>query len=202
MPSSENKAVSSISQSTKAKIKKNAIYILSDKGYDATSMREIAEASGVTKPALYYHFGSKEDLCCDLIRSGLDEFRHQFKGICDSDTDAIFEQIVQAVQLRFDFCKNQTEFMRFIYPLNFGPDRKKINYDFHSFATEIFGIMLRLMQQASEAGLIRQGKEETAVYHLQGIVGTYVMRFIDGEAELHADLARMIVTDLVKGLGA
>jgi AcrR family transcriptional regulator len=32
------------------------------RGYAATSVREIVEHAGVTKPVLYYHFGSKEGL--------------------------------------------------------------------------------------------------------------------------------------------
>lgn len=33
-----------------------------EKGYDATSLREISEKIGVTKAALYYHFANKQDI--------------------------------------------------------------------------------------------------------------------------------------------
>src|SRR5689334_20968755 len=36
-------------------------------GYEATSLREIAERLGVTKAALYYHFRSKEDIVRSLF---------------------------------------------------------------------------------------------------------------------------------------
>ncbi len=39
-----------------------AIARFSTRGYAATSIREIVEAAGVTKPALYYHFESKEGI--------------------------------------------------------------------------------------------------------------------------------------------
>lgn len=39
----------------------------SARGYAATSMRDLAEAAGCTKPALYYYFGSKEALFAQLI---------------------------------------------------------------------------------------------------------------------------------------
>ncbi|MGQ9926814.1 MAG: TetR/AcrR family transcriptional regulator [Chloroflexaceae bacterium] len=32
------------------------------RGYDGVAMREIAEAAGISKPGLYYHFRDKEDL--------------------------------------------------------------------------------------------------------------------------------------------
>jgi AcrR family transcriptional regulator len=36
--------------------------LFAEKGYDATSMRDIANAAGVSKALLYHHFASKEDI--------------------------------------------------------------------------------------------------------------------------------------------
>jgi len=44
-----------------------AIEIFADKGFHATSMDDIAEAAGVTKPVLYQHFPSKRALYRELI---------------------------------------------------------------------------------------------------------------------------------------
>ena len=47
---------------TRERILDVALRLFADKGYDATSMREIAEHLGITKAALYYHFDSKADI--------------------------------------------------------------------------------------------------------------------------------------------
>lgn len=52
---------------TRARILDAALTLFTDNGYDATSMREIAEQLGITKPALYYHFDSKEDIVRALL---------------------------------------------------------------------------------------------------------------------------------------
>lgn len=47
-----------------------------ERGYDKTSLRQIAEQLGVTKAALYYHFRTKEDIVASLsedLRRGIDE---------------------------------------------------------------------------------------------------------------------------------
>jgi AcrR family transcriptional regulator len=41
--------------------------MFAQRGYDNTSLREIAEELGVTKAALYYHFKTKEDLVTSLV---------------------------------------------------------------------------------------------------------------------------------------
>lgn len=47
--------------------KEVALELFSQNGYDATSLREIAERLGVTKAALYYHFASKSDIVRSLL---------------------------------------------------------------------------------------------------------------------------------------
>ena len=51
----------------KGEILDAAVVVFADKGYDAGSLREIAERVGVSEPALYRHFASKEDLFLSLI---------------------------------------------------------------------------------------------------------------------------------------
>lgn len=43
-----------------------------ERGFDGTSMREIADACGVTKAALYYHYPSKADLLLGIVGPYLD----------------------------------------------------------------------------------------------------------------------------------
>jgi AcrR family transcriptional regulator len=52
---------------TRARIQAVAVEMFTEHGYEATSLREIAEALGVTKAALYYHFKSKEDIVRSLV---------------------------------------------------------------------------------------------------------------------------------------
>jgi AcrR family transcriptional regulator len=52
---------------TRERILEVALALFAEKGYDATSMREIAEALGITKAALYYHFDSKADIVRSML---------------------------------------------------------------------------------------------------------------------------------------
>jgi AcrR family transcriptional regulator len=51
---------------TRERILDVALDLFIEKGYDKTSLREIAEHLGVTKAALYYHFPSKVDILSAL----------------------------------------------------------------------------------------------------------------------------------------
>lgn len=61
---------------TKGEIRAVALELFVERGYDATSLREIAERLGITKAAVYYHFSSKEEIVRSLFEdhlSGLQE---------------------------------------------------------------------------------------------------------------------------------
>ena len=47
-----------------------ALRMFGTKGYAATTVRDILRAAGVTAPALYHHFGSKEGLFLALLNTG------------------------------------------------------------------------------------------------------------------------------------
>ena len=46
-----------------------ALELFARRGYRATTMDDIAEAAGVTKPLLYQHFSSKRALYLELVDS-------------------------------------------------------------------------------------------------------------------------------------
>ncbi|MFC6886562.1 MULTISPECIES: TetR/AcrR family transcriptional regulator [Actinomadura] len=53
---------------TRVRIQDVALELFLERGYDQTSLREIAERLGVTKAALYYHFKTKEDIVVSLVQ--------------------------------------------------------------------------------------------------------------------------------------
>jgi AcrR family transcriptional regulator len=53
---------------TRERILEVALKLFNERGYDKTSLREIAERLDVTKAALYYHFDRKEDILLELDR--------------------------------------------------------------------------------------------------------------------------------------
>ncbi|HEY9524582.1 MAG TPA: helix-turn-helix domain-containing protein [Thermopolyspora sp.] len=56
---------------TRSRIQEVALDLFTERGYEATSLREIAEVLGVTKAALYYHFRTKEDIVSSLTEDRL-----------------------------------------------------------------------------------------------------------------------------------
>jgi AcrR family transcriptional regulator len=58
---------------TRDRILETALDLFIERGYEKTSLREIAERVGVTKAALYYHFASKEEIIRTLVQPLFDQ---------------------------------------------------------------------------------------------------------------------------------
>ena len=57
-----------MTRDTRQRILDVASELFAEQGYDATSLREIADRMGFTKAALYYHFQSKDDILKALVQ--------------------------------------------------------------------------------------------------------------------------------------
>ena len=64
---------------------------LREKGYDRTSVRDIANAAGVSTAAIGYHYGSREALLTDALFALLDEWGDSLGRALapDADDDAV-----------------------------------------------------------------------------------------------------------------
>ena len=76
-----------------------AAALFSTKGYDRTSMEDIANAAGVAKGSIYYHFKNKSQLFCETVLWGFDFLENKIIGIKDSDftIEEITERMIQAI---------------------------------------------------------------------------------------------------------
>jgi AcrR family transcriptional regulator len=65
--------VESQEPSTRDRILAAAVDLFTGRSYQAASMRQIAEAVGITKASLYHHFRSKDEILTELLTPLLDQ---------------------------------------------------------------------------------------------------------------------------------
>lgn len=75
-----------------SEIHRVAARIIWEKGYDATSMSEIADAVGITKAGVYHHVPGKRDMLYAIMSYGLDSLENEVI----TPARAIDEPLVQA----------------------------------------------------------------------------------------------------------
>lgn len=79
-------------------------------GYHETSMEEIAEAAGVTKPVLYQHFSSKQELFLELLDTVGRDLLHDVEARAAAEAQP-HRQVLAGFRAYFDFvCKRTNAF--------------------------------------------------------------------------------------------
>ena len=74
---------------TRQEILETALELFSVKGYEATSVSQLADAVGIRKASLYSHFGSKQEILDALVQEILEEYdRHSLFARADWDDPA------------------------------------------------------------------------------------------------------------------
>jgi AcrR family transcriptional regulator len=78
-----------LSDGRAAEVYRTAAQIILEKGYDAASVSDIAEAVGITKAGLYHYIHGKTQLLFDIMQYGLDELDREVaepaKKIADAE---------------------------------------------------------------------------------------------------------------------
>jgi AcrR family transcriptional regulator len=73
---------------TRQHVQAVALELFAQRGYDGTSLREIADRLGVSKAALYYHFRSKDEILTSVIEEFLDKLDALLQWARDHHGDA------------------------------------------------------------------------------------------------------------------
>jgi AcrR family transcriptional regulator len=186
---------------TKSRIFHSAAKLMAQKGYNAVSMREISEQSGVSKPMIYYYFESKEKLYQSLLETGLAHNDRQIQEIFDSDIP-IKQKLIKLIKLQFEQCYKYPEFVKFfLYMFVKIEDTPLAGHLHQEELKRKHGLMKQIQEgmQRGEFGI--SVKPEIAVEMIIGTITHFLWHQMNSKKKILNDqLAEEIIEVLFKGL--
>lgn len=144
-----------------------AIDLFTRKGYAATTVREIVQAAGVTKPVLYYYFTSKEGLFLELMRGGMQDFDRvleRARGTEGSARARIEELCLDAFRL----FKENIPVVRILNSIYYGPPQGAPPIDIDQMHHRFQEQIKRLLVEGRTLGEFRFQKTEDAMWAVVG----------------------------------
>ncbi len=186
-----------------------AARLFAEQGYDATSIRNIVEAAGVTKPTLYYHFGSKEGLAQALLTRPMTNFVARLRDCLTQSDDPVANLIAQ-VDAHIEFIREDADRGRFYYALCFGPLGSSLSSEFSHFTAQLSEAFVAGVNQVVNSGVVDPARASSFGMACRGAIVIHTMEYLykfkgpcgHPSADESPDLASRIVLDLIRGFGA
>lgn len=101
--------------SQKERIIDVATRLFSSKGFDATSVDEIAKEAGINKAMIYYYFSSKEGLLNSIIRKSVNDFSGIVEKIDFTKYGSLKDFINEIVKLAIDYVDHNTDIVKIFF---------------------------------------------------------------------------------------
>jgi AcrR family transcriptional regulator len=181
-----------------ARILDAALTLFSERGYEATSTREICELAGITKPTLYYFYESKEGIYRALVRSAMAEFLALVETGLSSRGD--FRQRIQkTAQLTFEHTNKQPRVFRFVFATVYTVN-SPFAKDTHEVYQRIAHLVAESAQSAVKQGELTPGDNRVRTLVLMGAMAESISNcLLLGRPKLTRALADSIVDTLFDG---
>jgi TetR/AcrR family transcriptional regulator len=144
-----------------------AIRLFTQKGYAATSVREIVEEAGVTKPVLYYHFKSKEGMYLTALRDGMEEYQELMASFSPTDEPADL-QLRRACLSVYDLFIRYMDLMRLFHSVFYGPQQGAPHFDYHAVHNLLVETLRRLVRLGMDRGEFKDGDERAMTLAVLG----------------------------------
>lgn len=181
-----------------------ALKLFARKGYASTSVHEIVEAAGVTKPMLYYYFGSKERLARRLVIEPAQRHIATLESVASSDLPHR-EREIAWLQAQLQFCRENQDRARFMFALYFGPLGAELAESVGQIGERAKAVLRQIVTQRPETRGWSPTRIDEYVRAVQGqMLSTVIEMLYDERSEALANepvdaLARRLIVDLDAG---
>lgn len=165
-------------QNTRQKILETANQLFIKKGYTATSIREIAQETGIGKATIYHHFSDKESIAGALLKIVSDKMMNNLKTI--SMVSDPIERLKVAATFSLDALINSAEIFQ-IVRREIPSFKQEFSERMTLFFSSYTSLIKESLEMGMETGLFRKTDAgESARIFLSMLQGSFASTYITG----------------------
>jgi len=179
-----------------------ACTLFAERGFRATTVRDIAEEAGILSGSLYHHFDSKESMIDELLRGFQDELFGRYREIVARNLgpretlEAVIVASFESIHKHHDevaIYQNEAQYLAQFPRFSYLEDR---NVDFHQLWTSILADGVRSGEFRSDLDV------EVAYRFIRDTVWVAVRWYSPGGSLTAEDVAEQYLRILLNGISA
>ena len=155
-PQSSDPVIQTSDIKARERLLQSAVELFARKGYSATSVNEIVQAAGVTKPILYYYFDNKEGIYIEILNDAYGSLERLLDQAMEWGGTAI-ERIRRIVVESFDLFLEKIDAARVVYMVYYGAPQGAPAYDFDRHRNRHMEVLLGFVQEGIQSGELKAG---------------------------------------------
>jgi AcrR family transcriptional regulator len=174
--------------------------LFAEKGFKNTTVRDIAEASGILSGSLYHHFDSKESMIDEVLSTFQEELFGKYDEILVDDADAR-TKLEQAVRVSFEaidqhphevaIFQNEADYLGGFERFGYLAERNKQSRN----------VWMTLLTEGVETGVLRPDLNVELTYRfIRDTVWVAVRWYRPGRSLSHDDIADQYLHILLDGI--
>ena len=152
----------------------SALASFSEKGYEGTSIREIIERAGVTRPVLYYYFENKEHLFRRLVESWFAELVEDMDRALEGVV-GLREQLKGLIVNVFEHAERSPHVVRLIFHTFFAPRHGAPKLDRDGLWESRYSRIAKIMQAGIDSGEFAGRSRESLAMAFCGMMDMHIM---------------------------
>lgn len=172
-----------------------AAALFREKGYERTTVRDLAEAVGMQSGSLFYHFSSKGEILYEVMRRGIDDLTGAVRLELEACSDPRDELITMTrTHLRTLLSNTQASLASLLYEWRSLPEEQRnqvvqLRDKYETLCRDV-------MQRAMDRGVVKQGDPKLLVRLWLGAIN-WTSQWFKGDGDLGIDKLAEEVVDMI-----
>ncbi len=183
------------------RIFQSALRHFSQKGFAATSLREISDDALTTKPMIYYYFGSKEGLYGSIVREILEEMASAIRSHVNPDCSAA-DQVLAYCERYVEHFLAKEEIIALVLREVFGLGGAPMATFSQALGEQVRQPLDEILRAGMDRGEFRRDHVFDCATALTGILNMFILAHVFCGAVIERDAPLRQVRHFVTGLGA
>ena len=146
-----------------------AISIFAEKGYAGTSVREIVEQAGVSKPVLYYYFKSKQGLFLAILDQA-EVLQKQLLSEVLKSEGGVLNRLLILYRRIYAGVSESRNLYKMIHGLIFGPPQGAPAYDFTRYHRHMIDAIDKIYSRGLAGGEVRKTAADEFAYLVLSLI--------------------------------
>jgi AcrR family transcriptional regulator len=161
--------MNSLEPNTRDRLLETATALFAEKGYAGTSVREIVDRAGVSKPVLYYYFKSKEGLFYAILEWAADVQQEILDEIF-STSGTVLDRFIFFYRRISEGVQQYQNLYKMIHGLMYGPPQGAPEYDFPKYQRHMFDAVKQIYTNGLTAGEVKPADADEVAFLVLSLI--------------------------------